>query len=119
MNNGGNNMSKIVKATCTIREAEPDILEKAMELFAKHSNAELEYLRDERIKVSSDHPVNWMHAIIGIKEGQIEIECDDYFMSHAREIIEQYYVATDIAEEYDAEPTLNEQGELVMELEVM
>lgn len=112
-------MSKIVKATCQIREVEPDILERAIELYAKHHHANIEWLQDERVMVSSDDGEYWMNAIIGIKDDQIEVKTDDMFMKHTKDIIEQYYVAVDVAEEYDTEPEMNEQGELVLELEVM
>jgi hypothetical protein len=112
-------MSKIVKATCEIREVEPDILERAIELYAKHHHAEVNWLQDERVEVKNYDGEYWMDAIIGIKNDQIEVKTDDMFMRQTKDIIEQYYVAVDVAEEYDTEPEMNEKGELVLELEVM
>jgi hypothetical protein len=116
---GGITMSKIVKATCEIREVEPDILERAIELYAKHHHAEVNWLQDERVEVKNYDGEYWMDAIIGIKNDQIEVKTDDMFMRQTKDIIEQYYVAVDVAEEYDTEPEMNEKGELVLELEVM
>jgi len=112
-------MSKLVKATCSIKEVDRYMLDKAIELYARHHNAEVIDLTDERVRVISNHPTNWMNAVIGMKDDQIEIQCDDMVLPHTRDIIEQYYMATDIAEEYDTEPEMNEQGELVLMLEVI
>ena len=111
-------MSKIVKAVCTIREVNPDIFKEAMKVYAKHNNAQLTWINKNKVRVSSDNYINGMYATIELKDNQINVTGESYSSKKNREIIEQYYAAADIALEYGVEPEMNEQGELLLNLEV-
>ena len=110
-------MSQIVDSICKIVEADGDTLQKAMEMLCKMNNGTLTLVdRDEMI---INCPKLGIHSHkVSIKEKQVVVTGESYGIQDVRESVEQYYEAVVFAEEYGAEVEKDEEGTLLLTLEV-
>jgi len=111
-------LSKRVTLTCKIKNVDKRIFERCLNNMLKHidgtliKNGDRYTLRSKRIGPFA--------MDVTLKNGQISVSgYDDYDgATNAKRMIENFYIATEIEEEFNAPIEMDEEGDILLTVEV-
>jgi len=113
-------MSKRVNLTCKIINADKRIFERSLENMMKLMDGEI-----IKIKNSDEYKIRTevlgpFSVTVALKNGQITVEgfTDYNSAKNAQELVEEFYTATEIEEEFNAPMKLDKEGDILIALEV-
>lgn len=111
-------MSKRATLECKIKDAKADILRKAMERIAKQYEGHiLRQTTDGHVRMMCQE-LSHFAVEVKIENGQLSIIGEPIDLKNAREYIEQYYTAMEIEEEFQSSSEIDENGDILLTVEV-
>jgi len=118
--NGDDKLSKRVTVTCKIKNTDKRVFERSLDNMMRLMSGEI--IKDKstssyRIRTDAIGPFS---VNVTLKNGQITVEGyeDSNTVSNAQRMVENFYIATEIEEEFNTPMELDKEGNILLSVEV-
>jgi len=108
-------MSKYASLKCKIENVDPNVLKKALEHLIRLKDGSLRLMDIGRYYVYCNDLGSFD---VEVMDNKIKVGCDEIMVKRATEVIEQFYIATELEEEFNSSFELDKNGDLVLMVEV-
>lgn len=112
-------MSKRVELKCTILNAKKEMLEKTLNNILKQYDGHLNRISENEFSLRCEK-LGMFSARVAVKNGKLTVEgYDDYNSAgNIKEAVELFYKATMFEEEFNCPIEMDEEGDLLLTVEV-